>query len=168
MLHPPTNDLQKRCNLTGEVELVDISLLARQIRDAQHDVAFRLAPVLADLQSDIVIPAGISVFLDGGGATVKTLGFQFRVENGARLCMYNLSLVEGTKSAIQVGWSYIHISPVYGTVFEPAANSMLDMAWVSISNMKTSSEGAALSIDGNATVTIFKVHTFCACLFPLS
>ena len=129
---------------------MDISLLGRQLRDAQHDVAFRLAPVLADLQSDIVIPAGISVFLDGGGATVKTLGFQFRVENGARLCMYNLSLVEGTKSAIQVGRSYI------------------DMAWVSISKMKTSADGAALIISGNATVTIFKVHTFCVCLFPLS
>ena len=79
MPHPPTNDLQKRCDLTGEVELVDISLLARQLRNVQHDVAFRLAPVSAVLQSDIVIPAGISLFLDGGGATVKTLGFQFRV-----------------------------------------------------------------------------------------
>ena len=147
---------------------MDISLLGRQLRDAQHAVAFRLAPVLADLQSDIVVPAGISVFLDGGGATVKTLRFQFRVENGARLCMYNLSLVEGTKSAIQVGRTYIHISPVYGTVFESVASSMLDMAWVSISNMKTFTDGAALIIHENATVTIFKVHTFCACLFPLS
>ena len=162
MPHPPINDLQKRCNLTGEVKLVDISLLARQLRDVQRDVAFRLAPVLADLQSDIVIPAGISVFLDGGGATVKTLGFQFRVEDGARLCMYNMSLVEGTESAIQVGRSVANISPVYGIVFEPVASSMLDMAWVTISNMKTSTGGAALNIHGNATVTIFKV-----CAFPV-
>ena len=80
--------------------------------------------------------------------------------------MYNTSLVEGTKSVIQVGRTCVHFSPVYGTVFESVASSMLDMAWVSISNMKTSSGGAALSIAGNATVTLFKVHTFPVCAFP--
>ena len=119
---------------------MDIALLARQLRDVQHDVAFRLAPVLADLQSDIVIPAGISVFLDGSGATVKTLEFQFRVENGARLCMYNLNFIDGTKSAIRVG-----------------EFTTLDMAWVTISNMRSPSSGAALVIHRKATVSIFQV-----------
>ena len=144
-VYPSTDHLKKRCNLTGTLtveESADIMDIAKKLKAVHRKFAFRLTHS-SDLQSDIVIPAGVVVFLDGGGATIKTRNHQFFVTNSAKLCLYNLNLVDGTRSAI---------------VLQDAGNStMLDMAWVTISNMRTETEGAALSSYGRATLSIFQV-----------
>ena len=50
-----------------------------------------------ELEQDLIVPTGSSVFLDGQGRTIKTYTqnarFWFHVMDGASLCLYNLKLV---------------------------------------------------------------------------
>ena len=39
---------------------------------------------------------GSIVLFDGGGRTIETGGYGFHVEANAKLCLYNINLVEGT------------------------------------------------------------------------
>ena len=51
-----------------------------------------------DLTQDIIIQTGTTVFFDGQGHTIKTGKHQIWVQDGAKLCMYNIRLVDGTVS----------------------------------------------------------------------
>ena len=130
------------------MEELDISLLAVKIRGVQHDVAIRLALAssTASLQSDIVIKAGTSVFLDGQDGTLRTGKFSFIVEDGARLCLYRLNLINGVKNAILVGKE--DASEQNSTV--------LDVAWVTVCGMFTPTAGAAILSYGQVTLSLFQ------------
>ena len=47
------------------------------------------------LANDIYIEKDSLVFIDGAGKTMKMGRFQIQIEAGARLCMYNLNLIDG-------------------------------------------------------------------------
>lgn len=78
------------------------SLVSQLVQEGT--IALKLVPRsgVTDLTEDIVVKAGSVVFLDGQGRTLKTGAYQFRVEAGAKLCLYNLILVDGTKSAVHI------------------------------------------------------------------
>ena len=50
------------------------------------------------LTGDITIKTGSVLFLDGAGMTIRTAQNQFIVEAGAKLCLYNINLIDGKVS----------------------------------------------------------------------
>ena len=50
------------------------------------------------LAGDITIKTGSALFLDGAGMTITTAQHQFFVEAGAKLCLYNINLIDGKVS----------------------------------------------------------------------
>ena len=46
------------------------------------------------------------MFIDGQGCTVSTMGYQFLVNDGAKLCLYNLNLRPG-ESSFGLNWEYV-------------------------------------------------------------
>ena len=46
------------------------------------------------------------MFIDGQGCTVSTTDYQLLVDNGARLCIYNLNLRLG-KTSFGLKWKYV-------------------------------------------------------------
>ena len=49
----------------------------------------------ATLTNNIIIKQGSIVVIDGAGRTLRTGYQQFKVNRGARLCMYNFNLIDG-------------------------------------------------------------------------
>ena len=47
------------------------------------------------LKEDIVVKSSSALFFDGAGQTLTTAQHQFKVEAGAKLCLYNLNLIDG-------------------------------------------------------------------------
>ena len=78
-----------------EVEVQEIGTLADQLKQ-DGLLAVRLAADsnVSELKTDIVVH-NANMFLDGRGRTIEMQTFQFYVEGGAALCLYNLHLVDG-------------------------------------------------------------------------
>ena len=69
-----------------------LSLASRLAQGGELALWLSINSSVTDLQQDLVIKKGSSVFLDGSGRTLNVVLFQIRVENGAQLCIYNLTM----------------------------------------------------------------------------
>ena len=63
-------------------------------------LAILLAPLansrVIDLTQNLVFERDSTVFIDGRGHTIRTTDYHLIVEDGARLCLYNVNLIDGT------------------------------------------------------------------------
>ena len=75
-----------------------LASLVANLAQLQHSSVIRLdlGKSAAVLDQDIVIRTNTVVLIDGGGGSIKTGGHQIVVVDGARLCLYNLHLMDGT------------------------------------------------------------------------
>ena len=131
-----------------------------------------------NMTENLVVKTGTAVLFDGGGRTLKTSSFGFRVEANAKLCLYNIHLIDGTKSASKVD------------VQEPAHGAVVDMRWTTISGGRgeekqvgfsgdedvrgSGGRGGAVFVSGQATLNFYQchfvgcgaVHTACMRIMP--
>ena len=99
---PPTAELLKKCGVaaTATVE-ANLSSVSSMLQVCRGELAVHLAE--GGMEGNVIVKSGTSLFLDGQGRTIKLERYRFIVQEGARLCLFNIALTDGLEGAITVG-----------------------------------------------------------------
>ena len=140
---PPVAKLIEQCNTMMNTSFSKSDVKVVDINDIGMPPSMVLGGVLAlqlkassdqsNLAEDLVFKEDSVVFLDGAGRTLQTGRFQLKVRSRAKLCIYNLNLVDGTSDRHDQGT--LHISDAHA-----------DVGWVTFRGI-TSWDGAGIMIE---------------------
>ena len=102
---PATTELLERCGMMTRVTVeANISTVTSLLQDYSGELAVRLtAKQKATLEANLVVNGNTAFFLDGQGSIIQLGKYQFVVQEGARLCLFNVVLTDGVNGALVAG-----------------------------------------------------------------